>query len=123
LGDETAELLPQLPSLTKINEYVSFDWLRGLPNLIDVYISFTEAGGAADRTDSLVAALQCCTNIEILTFDDLYHVITAAHLTDLLPRLLRLRDLTLIGVDVDVGSQLPFLSQPPLRNQLSVHEH
>ena len=117
LEDEFAALLPQLPSLTKIKESVMcdrFDWLRGLPNLTEVQLSFDWPDGAVDHAESLVAALQCCTKIEVLLLGDL-HDLTAAQLGDLLPRLPRLRELTLKRLLID---SLSFLAQPPLTSQL-----
>ena len=87
LDDETAALLPQLPSLTRINAMVGcerFDWLRGLPNLTEVDLAFSEAAGAGGRAESLTAGLQSCKQIEILRLRYCADL-TAAHLAELLP--------------------------------------
>jgi len=68
----------------------------------------------AGRADSLVAGLQCCTNIEILSLTNCADL-TAAQLADLLPRLPRLRELSLHRLSID---SLSFLAQPPLTSQL-----
>ena len=97
LDDEAAALLPQLPSLTKINGYVAcerFDWLRGLPNLTDICMSHDGKDLPAGRAAPLVAALLYCTKIEILLLADLPDL-TATLLEELLPRLPRLRELLL----------------------------
>ena len=115
LDDEFAALLPQLPSLTKIVDGWTtcsrFDWLCGLPNLTDVDLVF-EVQAAAGRAESLVAGLQSCTNIESIS---LGNHLTAAHLAELLPRLPRLRALSLHCLDID---SLAFLAQPPMISQL-----
>ena len=117
LDDEAAALLPQLPSLTKIVEYVRcerFDWLRGLPNLADVCLSSDEEEPPAGRAALLVAALQCCTKIELLLLGDLPDL-TATQLGELLSRLPRLRELLLDRLSID---SLSFVAQPPLTSQL-----
>ena len=116
LDDEAAALLPQLPSLTKIGAVVGcerFDWLRGLPNLTEVslYLRVHDAG----RCASLVDGLRGCTNIEILKLVDCPDL-TAAQLSDLLPRLPRLQSLSFNYLDID---SLAFLAQPPMTDQLS----
>ena len=118
LDDETAALLLQLPSLTAISGTAccdDFDWLRGLPNLTDVTLHGEWPWGA-DLVASLVAALQCCTDIEKLRFDWCYDL-TAAHLAELLPRLPKLRELRLDRSSVD---SLAFLAQPPITSRLSL---
>ena len=73
LDGETAALLPQLPSLTKLGRRTTclqFDWMRCLPSLTDVRLPFADAEDPAGCTESLVAGLQCCTNIEFLKLDD-----------------------------------------------------
>ena len=117
LDDEAAALLPQLASLTRIAGWAAcsrFDWLRGLPNLTEVDLTF-EGPQQAGRAESLVAGLQCCTNIEILELSYCSDV-AAAHLADLLPRLRRLRELWLDRLSI---VSLSFLSQPPLTDQLT----
>jgi len=118
--DEAAALLPQLPSLTKIHGATAcmrFDWLRGLPNLTNVKLAFL-GPGQEGRADSLVAGLQSCTNVEILSLRECPGLV-AAHLTDLLPRLPRLRELVLIGFPIQ---SLAFIAQPPLTSQLVILE-
>ena len=118
LDDDSGALLPQLPSLTKINDYVwceRFDWLGGLPNLTSAGLWLHKEAHRAGRADSLVAGLQCCANIEKLTLNRFVDL-TAAHLANLLPRLPRLRELWLENLLVD---SLAFLSQPPMTRQLS----
>lgn len=85
--DETAALLPLLPSLTQINGVVTcarFDWLSGLPNLTEVQLSFDWPDGAVtvDRAESLVAGLQCCSQLEDLTLFS--KELTDVHLAELL---------------------------------------
>ena len=127
LYDDTAALLLQLPSLTKLYcraECRRFDWLSGLPNLTDVHLTINQAGPAG-RTQSLIAGLQCCTNMKALAIalhschsGDLD--LTAAHLSDLpKPRLPQLRELEFLGLHID---SLSFLAQPPLTLQLSTLE-
>jgi hypothetical protein len=118
LDDEAAALLPQLPSLTKIDVFLDaqrFDWLPQLPNLIraDIEVSRSDDEDRAPM-DSLVAALQRCTKIEYLKL--LRSDLRAAHLADLLPRLPRLRILKLKDTDID---SLSFLSQAPTTQHLS----
>ena len=118
LDDEAAALLPQLPSLTALTgagRCARFDWLRGLPNLTNVSLSFLPVAGASEHAESLVAGLQHCTNIEILHLE-YFADLTVAQLADLLPRLPRLRDLSLDELSID---SLSFLAQPPLTSQLS----
>ena len=118
LDDETAALLTQLPSLTHIDRWTTcarFDWLAQLVNLTDIRLSFADTEDPAGRAESLVAALQCCTNIEFLKLDDCADL-TAAHLADLLPRLPRLRELRLGDL---LSDSLSFLAQPPMTTQLS----
>ena len=91
-----------------------FAWLRGLPNLADVRLSFNEPVGAAGRTESLVAGLQCCTNIRTLVFingSDL----TTENLAAVLPSLPQLQKLYLHRLLID---SLSFLAQPPMTEQL-----
>jgi hypothetical protein len=119
LDDEAAALLPQLPSLTAIYRSTScsrFDWLRGLPNLTGIGLAVHSPMGAAGYAESLVAALRCCIGVEILRLFG-FAELTAAHLADLLPRLPRLRDLTLHSLLID---SLAFLAQPPLTSQLVI---
>ena len=111
-------MLPQLPSLTQIEQGTScerFEWLRSLPNLTDVCLTSVGEEAAAGRADSLVAGLQSCAAIQILTLRQ-FRDLTPAHLAELLPRLPRLRELSLISVEID---SLAFLSQPPLTSRLS----
>jgi hypothetical protein len=118
LADEAAALLPLLPSLTAIPELVTcdrFDWLRGLPNLTDARLWFSGSTGAESRAESPVAALHCCTKIEILALSRCREL-TAAQLAELLPRLPKLRELRLQCLDIE---SLAFLAQPPLTSQLS----
>ena len=118
LDDETAALLPQLPSLTTLSQNMRcerFDWLRGLPNLTDICLSHDGQDLPVGRAAPLVAGLQTCTKIEILLLADLPDL-TAAHLAELLPRLPRLRELLLDRLSID---SLSFLAQPPLTDQLS----
>jgi len=66
LDDEVAALLPQLPSLSALDENDTatcsdFDFLRRLPNLADVHVAFREPSAAA-RIDSLMSGLQCCSH-------------------------------------------------------------
>jgi len=114
LDDETATLLPQLPSLTRIDGRSTcdrFDWLRGLPSLTDVHLSFDRPMRAA----ALVAGLQSCAQLRLLSLSGCREL-TAAQLTDLLPRLPRLRELRLSFLPID---SLAFLAQPPLTSQLA----
>ena len=113
-----AALLPQVPSLATIRCWTtcsSFEWLRGLPNLTDVDLFSFRQADAADCSESLVAALRSCSAIEILSLSN-FAGLTVAHLAELLPRLPCLRELRLIGAEID---SLSFLSQPPLTSQLS----
>jgi hypothetical protein len=118
LDDDTAALLPQLPSLTKIDVTVScelFGWLRGLPNLARVDLTFAQPVGAEGRVPSLISGLGSGSNIEFLSLIGCADL-TAAQLAELLPRLPRLRELMLAGLPID---SLSFLAQPPLTDQLS----
>jgi len=117
LDDEAVALLSHLPSLTKIDAIVicqHFDWLRGLPNLTDVILSFHGSVGAAGRSASLVAGLQHCSNIEILSLEECSDL-TAAQLAELLPSLPLLRELKLMFLRID---SLSFLAHPPLSDRL-----
>jgi len=128
LDDEVTALLPQLPSLTAISGTArcgDFGWLRCLPNLTDVDLAFSHREDVADRAAALVAGLQHCTNIEVLALSGSSVFLqlsgctdlTAAHLADLLPRLPRLRGLSLDFLGID---SLAFLAQPPMTSQLSI---
>jgi len=119
LDDDAAALLPQLPSLTQIiHSWIDcerFDWLRGLPNLTDVTLSFGGPEGAAvGRAAPLAVGLRSCSKIEKLALSNCSDL-TTAQLAELLPRLLRLRDLRLSSLDID---SLSFLAQPPLTSRL-----
>jgi hypothetical protein len=118
LDDEVAALLPQLPSLTSLDESSvvtcsHFDFLRRLPNLAEVYLDMREPS-AAGRIESLMAALQCCGRIEELYLGSTE--ITAAHLNELLPRLPQLRKLYLSEFNI---TTLAFLAQQPMTGQLT----
>ena len=122
LDDDAAALLPQLPSLTKLNAgcHVNatcsrFDFVRRLPNLTDVRITIIDPiASDAGRMESLVAGLQCCSRIEELTLFS--KDVTSAHLAELLPRLPRLRTFSLGLADI---TTLSFLAQQPMAGQLS----
>jgi hypothetical protein len=120
LLDDTAALLPQLPSVTALSLDASslthFDFLQRLPSLTSAHCSFS--GMPADHAHLLgdvVAALCRCTSITDLrlSFCD---GLTAAHLSDLLPRLPRLHSLALVSLGVE---SLSFLSVAPLTDHLS----
>ena len=123
LRDEAAALLPQLPSLTTIGSVLgdptpltacsNFDFLRRLPNLTHAHFKWKRPS-AAGRIESLVAGLQCCTQIEFLGLG--FKGLTSAHLAELLPRLPRLHWLTLASGDI---ATLSFLAQQPLAGQLT----
>ena len=126
LDDEFAALLLLLPSLTVLGSSPTcsnLEWLRGLPNLTDVDLVFSQREDVADRAAALVPGLQHCTNIEVLALSGSTvllefsgcHDLTAAHLAELLPRLPRLRELRLIHLSID---SLAFLAQPVLASQL-----
>ena len=119
LDDEVAAVVPQLPSLTAVvhRRVVSerYDWLTQLPNLSTVDLRFFWLYGAAGRAESLVAGLRYCAKVEILELSDCSDV-TAVQLAELIPQLLRLRELTLNKVRID---SLAYLAQPPLTSQLS----
>jgi hypothetical protein len=122
LDDEAAALLPQLLSLTALSAWPScthFDFLRRLPNLVDVNFLFHQPpeeadADAAGRMELLVAGLQCCSRIETLSLDNCADL-HAAHLVELLPRLPRLRELWLLNLAVD---SLAFLAQEPVPTSL-----
>jgi hypothetical protein len=69
---------------------------------------------AAGRIESLMAGLQCCSQIELLALFS--KELTVAHLNQLLPRLPRLRSLNLGRCRI---TTLSFLSQQPTAGQLS----
>lgn len=119
LTDDGAALLPQLPSLTAADFWVScarFDWFHLLPHItcVDLGFEFSEPVGD-EWTDSLVSGLQRCVNIEILKLAHCPNF-KSFHLTQLLPRLPRLQELSLINVPID---SLSFLDQQPVKLQLS----
>ena len=114
VDDEFAALLPQLPSFTNLHAIAScthFEWLRGMANLRHVSLWMD----SADCGSSLAAGLECCSNIEILSLEECPDL-TSAHLTDLLPRLPRLRSLELSHLSID---SLSFVAEPPLTDRLS----
>jgi len=88
-----------------------FDFLVHLPHLKLLHLLVEGPGpAAAGRVDSLIAGLQSCSELEelYLSIWDL----TAAHLTNLLPRLPRLQSLELEDLPID---SLSFLSAKPVR--------
>ena len=123
LSDAVVALLPQLPTLTGFGAVFgnatsamscsNFDFLRQLPQLTHVGFRISEPSTAA-RIDSLMAALPCCSQIEFLTIST---DISAAHLSELLPRLPQLRTFCLGNSRAET---LSFLAQPPMTRQLAV---
>jgi hypothetical protein len=121
LSDKAAALLPQLPSLTALGAPTvfttcsHFDFLRRLPNLVRVCLDLQlrEPSGAG-RIDSLMAALSCCRRIGLLSL--ISTEISAAHLSELLPRLPRL---LIFRFGCPNISTLAFLAQPPMTDQLA----
>jgi len=118
VDEETVALLPQLSSLTKIEEHLTcqrFEWMNGLPNLMDISLWLDALPTAEGRAASLVAGLAHCAAVIKLALCGAADL-TAAHFAELLPRLPRLRSLKLVKLRVD---SLGFLSQDPLTSQLS----
>ena len=118
VDEETGALLTQLPSLTRIREFMGcerFEWMSGLPNLTDVDFWLDASPAAEGRAASLVAGLAHCAAVTRLALAGATDL-TAAHFAELLPRLPRLQSLVLTHLDVD---SLGFLSQAPLTSQLS----
>lgn len=116
VDDESAALLPQLPSLTKLDHWFSctnFDWLQRLPNLTDLDIGF-RGPTVAGRIESLVAALPACTAITNLALREALDL-TSDHLKQMLPRLLQLKKLWLFDLRI---TSLAFLAQEPMKSQL-----
>lgn len=119
LTDESASLLVQLPSLTKLDGWSSctrFDWLQQLPNLIVVDLGFKhdELSGT-EWIESLVMGLQQCPSITSLDLSQC-RGLTTAHLIRLLPRLLQLHSLALVDIDIE---SLSFLTLEPMTRQLT----
>ena len=118
---EHCALLPTLlPSVTELNfrmdstTHVSF--LTQLPNLRELQIEHTFARlGRSLPLERLPPALQSCTGLTKLTLKSL--VVSAAHMSELIPRLPNLRELTLESMNhID---SLRFLSRGPITHTLT----